>query len=129
PAIAELLLRRGAKIECESSPGVYLLENAGWNQSCKEDMVALLRRYGAKPKPYQPPRPGVIEQGVKLLKNPEPSSRLLAAITLASYAKDARAAVPALIDALNDKDEAVKDAAARSLKQIDPDAAKRAGID
>ncbi len=54
--------------------------------------------------------------------------RVDAALALASYKADAKSAVPELIDLLNDKGKGVKKAATLALKQIDPEAAAKAGL-
>ena len=45
-----------------------------------------------------------------------------------SYGTDAKPAVPALIDLLNDKGKGVRNSADLALKMIDPEAAVKAGL-
>ena len=48
-------------------------------------------------------------------------------MALGAVGPEAKEAVPALVDALKDKDEAVRTCAADALKNVDPEAAKKAG--
>jgi HEAT repeat protein len=50
------------------------------------------------------------------------------AFRLAHFGSKAKASIPALCDALRDADETTRYMAAEALKQIDPEAARRAGI-
>ncbi len=51
-----------------------------------------------------------------------------AALGLGGFGMDAQQAVPALVQALNDQNGQVRRAATEALKQIDPEAAARAGV-
>jgi len=55
------------------------------------------------------------------LKSGDRTARRAAAETLGQLGKEARAAIPALIRLLKDKDEALQEAAAGALASIDPD--------
>lgn len=54
------------------------------------------------------------------LKHPDPEVRRMAALDLWSWGEPAKAAVPALIEALNDPDERVRDQAVQALGRIGP---------
>jgi hypothetical protein len=67
----------------------------------------------------------------ELIKNLIPSNGLRSAITiktLGEFGKNAKAAVPSLMPFLNDKDQYVRYRTTNALKQIDPEAAAKAGI-
>ncbi len=49
-------------------------------------------------------------------------------LALGEFGKDAKAAVPALLRYLNDQNEYVRSEASNSLKEIDPEAAAKAGV-
>jgi HEAT repeat protein len=65
---------------------------------------------------------------IKCLKDSEPMVRGKAASALTSFGSDAKAAVPALIELRKDPDSNVRDIAALALKEIDLEAAAKAGI-
>lgn len=62
------------------------------------------------------------------LKHDIPDTRWNAARILGTLGKDAKEAVPGLVEALRDGDKEVREQAASALKKIDPDAAKKAGV-
>ncbi len=66
---------------------------------------------------------------IKALQDEDHMVRFYCVKALGEMNKDAEAAVPALLRALDDKVVGLRDEAARVLKLIDPDAAKKAGID
>ena len=49
-------------------------------------------------------------------------------ISLANFGTNARTAVPVIVSALTDQDELVRQSAAFALKEIDPEAAAKAGL-
>ena len=51
-----------------------------------------------------------------------------AALALGSCGTDAKSAIPQLIDLLNDKGNGVRNCAALAIKEIDPEAAIKAGL-
>jgi hypothetical protein len=63
-----------------------------------------------------------------LLVSRYPKNRLIAAQGLEGIGRKARAAVPRLVDALRDKNPAVRGAVEQALYQIDFEAGRRAGI-
>jgi HEAT repeat protein len=65
---------------------------------------------------------------VKCLEGRPRSVRILAAELLYKFQPEPKTVVPALLQALQDEDEYVRDGAATSLKAINPRAAARAGI-
>jgi hypothetical protein len=67
---------------------------------------------------------------VGVVEDPEMTSltRADAMEVLGKIGPKAKAAVPALLKALQDRDDFVREVAAEQLKQIDPKAAKKAGI-
>jgi hypothetical protein len=65
---------------------------------------------------------------IEALKDDVIEVRRTAAGTLGSFGADARSAVPALTAALKDREPGVRRTAAQALKQIDPDAARKAGV-
>jgi HEAT repeat protein len=62
---------------------------------------------------------------IKALKNDSPDVRAQAAGFLGEFGSDAKEAIPALLEACDDEDEAVRTNARRALKKIDPEEAKR----
>jgi hypothetical protein len=79
---------------------------------------------------YDPENPATFERLAceRMLRNSNPPVRKNAAGRLGALGHDARPAVPALMDALNDSEWGVVDAAAQALLEIDPIAAKNAGL-
>jgi HEAT repeat protein len=65
---------------------------------------------------------------VKLRQDSDPAIRGEAALNLGKLGKLAQGAVPGLIAALKDSDSKVRGIAAEALKQIDPEAAAKAGV-
>jgi len=62
------------------------------------------------------------------MKSDNATGKFMAITSLGAYGWRARAAVPDLLQALKDRDEHVRAAAAQSLKMIDPTAAAKAGV-
>jgi HEAT repeat protein len=54
--------------------------------------------------------------------------RSLILVSLGRFESKGRESVPMLVEALNDNDESVRSSAAFALKQIDPEAAAKAGV-
>jgi hypothetical protein len=79
---------------------------------------------------YDPVDPTTWERLVceRKLKHKNPAVRIDAVNRLGELGFAGRAAVPALLDALNDEDWGVVDAAANALLNVDPMAAKNAGL-
>ncbi len=73
--------------------------------------------------------PDGVEILVEALKDSRPGIRVQAASVLGRTGLDARVAVPALTQALEDKDEGVRTWAAIALTAIDPEEAKKAGAE
>jgi len=65
---------------------------------------------------------------IQFLHDPVPHVRDNAANALWSFGTDAKPAVPALVEALKDSDIMVYDSAVGLIRQLDPDAAAKAGI-
>jgi HEAT repeat protein len=92
-------------------------------------MVALLRKHGAVESEHDPNKAiRAVEELAKSLRTGNAKGRYMAAAALGFYGRNAKPAVPALLDALKDRDKLVRETAAQSLKHIDPDAAAKAGI-
>ena len=70
----------------------------------------------------------VLGRATEALEHKESRVRHAAATTLGRMGQAARPAVPALLEALQDKDEDVRRQAAAAVQAIDPEAAKKAGI-
>ncbi len=73
----------------------------------------------------------VVPELVKRLHDPSQVIRLFAAKALADYGTNATSAVPTLIEMLNDpasRDPAIRESLTNALKQIDPEAAAKAGV-
>jgi len=70
----------------------------------------------------------VVPAVVRALRDTNWFTRQIAAIGLAHFGTNAQQAVPALASALSDTNTSVRTAAALSLKQIDPEAAAKAGL-
>ena len=72
---------------------------------------------------YDPLDPNVWSRinSERMLKDPSPAVRVKAARDLQGLSFRARPAVPALIDALKDEKEVVRDAARESLREIAPE--------
>jgi HEAT repeat protein len=62
------------------------------------------------------------------LYDAKPGVRRASAEALGAYAFGAKKAVPTLLEAAKDSDEAVRVAVTNALKQIDPEAAAKAGV-
>jgi HEAT repeat protein len=79
---------------------------------------------------YDPENPKTWERLAceRKLQHRNPAVRIEAANKLGELGTEGRPAVPALLDALNDDDWGVVDAAVSALKRIDPIAAKNAGL-
>jgi len=65
---------------------------------------------------------------IQALNDPIGPIRLFACMGLWQVGAEAKAAVPALLKALNDADPSVRGQAAQALQHIDPDAAAKAGV-
>ncbi|MDB6063831.1 MAG: repeat-containing protein [Pedosphaera sp.] len=65
---------------------------------------------------------------IKCLGDRDFSVKMTAAGAITGFGSDARQAVPALLNALEDSDAYVKAAARSALKEIDPEAAAKAGV-
>jgi hypothetical protein len=70
----------------------------------------------------------VVPALINCLTNRVPDIRRQAVTSLAWFGADAKAAVPALMNSLNDSDQMVKQRANYALKQIDQEAAAKAGV-
>jgi HEAT repeat protein len=70
----------------------------------------------------------VVPELVKFLHDPDTLNCTYAAGALGEFGTNAESAVPYLTTILNDKRRAIRDAATNALKQIDPEAAARAGV-
>jgi HEAT repeat protein len=66
---------------------------------------------------------------IEVLKAGTPSARVAATLALGGMSRKARAAVPALLKALEDDDRFLRVSASQALKLIDPEAARRAKAD
>ena len=70
----------------------------------------------------------VVPALIEALNDKEPDIRRGAAFGLGTFGDQGKEAVPALVARLSDKDTGVRKAAGTSLKLIDPDAARKAGV-
>jgi HEAT repeat protein len=76
-----------------------------------------------------PGEPGkLVELVTAGLESDKPAVRKRAAQVLGEFGAGARAAVPGLLQALRDREGAVREAAAAALRRIDPKAARKAGV-
>jgi hypothetical protein len=66
---------------------------------------------------------------IAALHDPASAVQYEAFLALGRYGKEAKAAVPALVGMLNDRDEVARVMAPNVLKQIDPEAAAKAGVE
>jgi len=69
-----------------------------------------------------------IPQLIGLLNDPDHNVRGSAALALGSCGTDAKPAIPQLIGLLNDKSKSERNCAALAIKEIDPEAAVKAGL-
>lgn len=70
----------------------------------------------------------VVPVMIEYLTHRWPLARRLASQGLGAFGAEAKEAVPAVVELLNDPDEGVRRAAGNALLQIDPEAAARAGV-
>jgi hypothetical protein len=79
-------------------------------------------------KSIQAPSVLVLPVFIKSLKHQDSEVRLASAFAIQALGRDAKPAVPALLESLSDPDPDVRIFAINALKQIDPEAAAKAGI-
>jgi hypothetical protein len=103
----------------------------------REALDALVQTLGDEDKEVREGAAGILASGfgalavprlAGALHGPSARQRCMAAAVLARIGKDARGAVSSLEQALRDEDRAVREAAAKALRAIDPEAAARAGV-
>jgi HEAT repeat protein len=94
--------------------------NEDWH--VRSDAILALGRIGAEPD-------RVLPVLINALHDPNLQVQLFATICLGHFRRDAKNAVPALVEVLNaSQGGMVKSAASRALKAIDPEAAAKAGV-
>jgi hypothetical protein len=100
----------------------YPLEWVARKNPRRAEIVALLRKYGVKPRPFPETPKEEIDRLIGWFRDTDPRKRWMALMSLSHHGPGARAAVPALLQMLHDPNPAVRTAAEAAIKEIDPDA-------
>src|SRR5205823_1749196 len=92
----------------------------------REQTCAALAALGVRAAPADPGK--LVDLVAAGLESENAGVRKRAAQVLGEFGAGAKAAVPALLQALRDRENTVREAAAAALRRIDPQAAAKAGV-